>query len=90
MGHIGGQFGWHSCCASPLAHLAVARTCPIWGTLKGRTSRGCGEGGTILAPAALTNAVEDAIVCAGGAPVVKTPLTPTHVLELLGTIPADT
>jgi carbon-monoxide dehydrogenase large subunit len=52
-------------------------------------SRGVGEGGTILAPAALTNAVEDAIMAAGGQPVTATPLTPTRVLELLGTISAD-
>lgn len=52
-------------------------------------SRGVGEGGTVLAPAALTNAVEDAIVAAGGRRVTKTPLTPTRVLELLGTIPSS-
>jgi carbon-monoxide dehydrogenase large subunit len=52
-------------------------------------SRGVGEGGTILAPAALTNAVENAIMAAGGQPVTATPLTPTRVLELLGTISAD-
>ena len=52
-------------------------------------SRGVGEGGTILAPAALTGAVEDAIVSAGGASVRATPLTPTRVLELLGVITPD-
>jgi carbon-monoxide dehydrogenase large subunit len=52
-------------------------------------SRGVGEGGTILAPAALTGAVEDAIVSAGGASVTATPLTPTRVLELLGVISPD-
>ena len=52
-------------------------------------SRGVGEGGTILAPAALTGAVEDAIVWAGGASVTATPLTPTRVLELLGVITPD-
>jgi len=52
-------------------------------------SRGVGEGGTILAPAALTSAVEDAIVAAGGSPVTATPLTPTRILELLGVIRPD-
>jgi carbon-monoxide dehydrogenase large subunit len=52
-------------------------------------SRGVGEGGTVLAPAVLTNAVEDAIIAAGGQRVTKTPLTPTRILELLGTIPAE-
>jgi aerobic carbon-monoxide dehydrogenase large subunit len=52
-------------------------------------SRGVGEGGTVLAPAALTNAIEDAIIAAGGQRVTRTPLTPTRVLELLGTIPAE-
>jgi carbon-monoxide dehydrogenase large subunit len=52
-------------------------------------SRGVGEGGTILAPAALLNAVEDAIVAAGGSPVTDSPLTPTRILELLGVIDAE-
>lgn len=52
-------------------------------------SRGVGEGGTVLAPAVLINAVEDAIIAAGGQRVTKTPLTPTRILELLGTIPAE-
>jgi carbon-monoxide dehydrogenase large subunit len=50
------------------------------------SSRGVGEGGTVLAPAAILNAVEDAVLAAGGLPVTETPLTPTRVLELLGVI----
>jgi carbon-monoxide dehydrogenase large subunit len=53
------------------------------------SSRGVGEGGTILAPAALLNAIEDAIVAAGGSPVTDSPLTPTRILELLGVIDAE-
>lgn len=52
-------------------------------------SRGVGEGGTVLAPAALTNAIEDAVIAAGGQRVTKTPLTPSRILELLGVIPAE-
>jgi carbon-monoxide dehydrogenase large subunit len=53
------------------------------------TSRGVGEGGTILAPAALTNAVDDAVLAAGGRRLRRTPLTPTRVLQMLGVIPDD-
>ena len=53
------------------------------------SSRGVGEGGTVLAPAAVLNAVEDAVLAAGGSPITETPLTPTRVLELLGVIHRD-
>jgi carbon-monoxide dehydrogenase large subunit len=49
--------------------------------------RGVGEGGTVLAPAALTNAIEDALAPLG-ARINTTPLTPTRVLELMGVVPA--
>lgn len=52
-------------------------------------SRGVGEGGTVLAPAAILNAVEDAVLAAGGSEVTETPLTPTRILELLGVIERD-
>jgi aerobic carbon-monoxide dehydrogenase large subunit len=42
--------------------------------------RGVGEGGTIGAPAALTNAIADAI----GVPITESYLPPSRVLELLG------
>jgi carbon-monoxide dehydrogenase large subunit len=42
--------------------------------------KGVGEGGTIAAPAAVANAVSDAL---GGAPVSTFPLTPERVLGLL-------
>jgi carbon-monoxide dehydrogenase large subunit len=42
--------------------------------------RGVGEGGTIAAPAAVLNAVSDAL---GGIPVVQLPLTPDRVLALI-------
>lgn len=41
--------------------------------------KGMAEGGTIAAPAAVANAVADAV----GAPVTRLPLTPEEVLELL-------
>ena len=44
--------------------------------------RGVGEGGTVLAPAALTNAISDAL----GVQVMTTPLTPTRILELMGVL----
>jgi aerobic carbon-monoxide dehydrogenase large subunit len=49
-------------------------------------SRGVGEGGTVLAPAALLNAVDDAFAQVGGKRITATPLTPTKVLEALGVI----
>ncbi len=49
-------------------------------------SRGVGEGGTVLAPAALLNAVDDAFGQVGGKRITATPLTPTKVLEALGVI----
>jgi carbon-monoxide dehydrogenase large subunit len=42
--------------------------------------RGVGEGGTIAAPAAVVNAVADAL---GGAQVNELPLTPERVLGLV-------
>ena len=51
-------------------------------------SRGVGEGGTVLAPAALLNAVDDALAQVGRGRVTHTPLTPTRMLELLGVIEA--
>jgi carbon-monoxide dehydrogenase large subunit len=42
--------------------------------------RGVGEGGTVAAPAAVLNAVADAV---GGATITRLPLTPERVLELL-------
>jgi carbon-monoxide dehydrogenase large subunit len=49
--------------------------------------RGVGEGGTIAAPAAVTNAVLNAL---GGAPDVALPLTPERILELLDDANAGT
>lgn len=49
-------------------------------------SRGVGEGGTVLAPAALLNAVDDAFGQVGGRRITATPLTPTTVLQALGVI----
>jgi carbon-monoxide dehydrogenase large subunit len=52
-------------------------------------SRGIGEGGTVLAPAALLNAIDDALSQAGGARITATPVTPARVLEALGVIEAE-
>ncbi|GEL21553.1 xanthine dehydrogenase [Pseudonocardia sulfidoxydans NBRC 16205] len=49
-------------------------------------SRGVGEGGTVLAPAALLNAIDDALAQVGRPRVTETPITPTRMLELLGVI----
>lgn len=49
-------------------------------------SRGVGEGGTVLAPAALLNALDDAFAQVGGKRITATPLTPTKVLGALGVI----
>jgi carbon-monoxide dehydrogenase large subunit len=45
-----------------------------------------GEGGTIGAPAALTNAIEDALAPLG-AKIREQYLPPTRILELAGIIP---
>jgi len=50
------------------------------------SSRGVGEGGTVLAPAALLNAIDDALAQVGRDRVMETPVTPTRMLELLGVI----
>lgn len=47
--------------------------------------RGVGEGGAIIAPAAVSNAVEDALRPLG-VTIDTFPLTPTRILELTGTI----
>jgi len=47
-------------------------------------ARGVGEGGAIAAPAALVNALDDAIIAAGGRRIARTPCTATQVLEALG------
>jgi carbon-monoxide dehydrogenase large subunit len=50
--------------------------------------RGVGEGGMIVAPAALTNAIEDALAHLG-VRITEQHLPPTRILELAGVIPAD-
>ena len=47
--------------------------------------RGVGEGGAIIAPAAIANAVEDALT-PFGVTVDTFPLTPTRILELTGVL----
>jgi carbon-monoxide dehydrogenase large subunit len=49
-------------------------------------SRGIGEGGCITAPGALVNALDDAIIAAGGSRLEQTPFTPGRVLHALGVI----
>jgi len=48
--------------------------------------RGVGEGGMIAAPAALTNAIEDALAHLG-VKITEQHLPPTRILELAGVIP---
>jgi carbon-monoxide dehydrogenase large subunit len=50
--------------------------------------RGVGEGGMIAAPAALTNAIEDALSDLG-VRVTEQHLPPARILELAGVIPAQ-
>ncbi len=50
--------------------------------------RGVGEGGMIVAPAALTNAIEDALAHLG-VRITEQHLPPARILELAGVIPAD-
>ena len=49
-------------------------------------ARGVGEGGAITAPAALINALDDAVLAAGGRRIGVTPCTPQRVLEALGVL----
>ena len=51
--------------------------------------RGVGEGGLIGAPAAITNAVEDALADLG-VRIIEQHLPPTRILELAGVIPERT
>jgi carbon-monoxide dehydrogenase large subunit len=50
--------------------------------------RGVGEGGMIVAPAALTNAIEDALAHLG-VRITEQHLPPARILELAGVIPPD-
>lgn len=50
--------------------------------------RGVGEGGMIAAPAALTNAIEDALAHLG-VKITEQHLPPTRILELAGVIPTS-
>ena len=49
--------------------------------------RGVGEGGMIVAPATVSNAIEDALVTLG-VRVREQHLPPSRILQLLGTIPS--
>jgi carbon-monoxide dehydrogenase large subunit len=51
--------------------------------------RGVGEGGTIAPPAAIANAVEDAIAGTSDAVITRTPLAPGYVLDLLEGTPVS-
>jgi carbon-monoxide dehydrogenase large subunit len=48
--------------------------------------RGVGEGGMIVAPAAITSAIEDALA-PFGAQVREQHLPPSRILELVGAVP---
>jgi carbon-monoxide dehydrogenase large subunit len=49
--------------------------------------RGVGEGGMIVAPAAIVSAIEDALA-PFGVQVREQHLPPSRILELIGTVPA--
>jgi aerobic carbon-monoxide dehydrogenase large subunit len=53
-------------------------------------SRGVGEGGMVLAPAALLNATEDALGQVGEARITAAPVTPARSLEAQGVPDAGT
>jgi carbon-monoxide dehydrogenase large subunit len=55
---------------------------PYAGSVLG--AKGAGESGTCGAPAAILNAVNDALESAGAAPVTELPVTPVAVLRALG------
>jgi len=44
-------------------------------------TKGLGEGGTVVAPAAVANAIDDAIMNLGGDFITETPLKPEFVLR---------
>jgi aerobic carbon-monoxide dehydrogenase large subunit len=46
-------------------------------------TKGLGEGGTIVAPAAVANAVDDAIANLGGGKITQIPLKPEYVLKII-------
>ena len=50
--------------------------------------RGVGEGGAIVAPAAVANAIEDALA-PFGVTIDTFPLPPTRILELIDVLPGD-
>jgi carbon-monoxide dehydrogenase large subunit len=50
--------------------------------------RGVGEGGMIVAPAAIVNAIEDALL-PFGVQVREQHLPPARILELIGTVPTE-
>ena len=50
--------------------------------------KGLGEGGAIASPAAVANAVNDALAKAGAAQVKRFPMTPARVLEAIEGAPA--
>jgi aerobic carbon-monoxide dehydrogenase large subunit len=50
--------------------------------------RGVGEGGMIIAPPTVCNAIEDAL-SPFGAKVTEQHLPPARILELIGVIPAQ-
>ena len=52
-------------------------------------SRGVGEGGTIGAAAALANAMNDAVLAAGGRYTSRSPFKPARVLAMLGALPEE-
>lgn len=63
-----------------LAHVET----PYPGSVLG--AKGAGESGTCGAPAAILNAVNDALLVAGGHVVTELPITPVAVLRALGTL----
>jgi carbon-monoxide dehydrogenase large subunit len=46
-------------------------------------TKGLGEGGTIVAPAAVANAVDDALYNLGGGKITEIPLKPEYVLKTI-------
>jgi carbon-monoxide dehydrogenase large subunit len=64
-----------------LGHLEI----PYAGSVLG--AKGAGESGTCGAPAAILNAVNDALLAAGGGEITEMPVQPVAVLRALGRLP---
>jgi len=71
--------------ASEIPHIEIDHLESV--PVDGVDIRGVGEGGALVAPATLTNAIEDALMHLG-VKITEQYLPPSRLLELAGVIPA--